>query len=132
MSQIFINIITSLITGGVISTIVIAISERRKRKAETDNMIVEGAKALLEPLTRRVSELETQVAASRKTIAELTAQIESRDERIETLQAGVESRDARITDLESEVAVLREQVKALGGVPERKTGELRSPTTGAA
>ena len=119
-----ISILTLLLGGGTIGALITFWGNREKTDAETDNLIIEGATALLKPLTERVTCLEGDLATERKRRRELNDELEKtkRDneennerniQRIVALEDSLLAKDKEIASLQFEAAELKEKVRLL-------------------
>ena len=148
-----ISILTLLLGGGTVGALITFWANRKKTTAETDNLVVEGATALLKPLTDRVTCLEADLEKERKRRKEVEEsrekeigvlskelvtlkdelELEGRKRRelqdtVIDLDRVVMAKDKRIEELETKVAVLEAQLEALEQVPatrKKGTGPLK-------
>src|SRR3990167_2028654 len=77
----------------------VSLSSRRKNNAEADSSIVSAANSLIEPLKKRVSELETLTGNQEKKINELEDTTTSQHFEIAELRAGVNLLTPQIVSL---------------------------------
>jgi predicted RNase H-like nuclease (RuvC/YqgF family) len=116
-----VTIISFLLGGGTIGALISFWANRKKTDAETDNLVIEGATALLKPLTDRVTCLETDLERERKLRRELNDELEtvradtvkrSKDnlKRITDLEDSLLAKDKEIANLQSESETLKLQV----------------------
>jgi predicted RNase H-like nuclease (RuvC/YqgF family) len=121
---IIISILTLLLGGGTVGALITFWANREKTDAETDNLVIEGATALLKPLTERVTCLEGDLATERKRRKELNDELEKakRDneennerniKRIVALEDSLLAKDKEIASLQFEAAELKEKVRLL-------------------
>lgn len=137
----FVAGISAIFGGGTIAALIQFWSSRKKVQAEADNLVVEGARALLEPLTKRVTALESQSAEKDKRIEDLEQALKHKDEEIASLrreldvalQAAKEATQARagrierIAELEKANALMKAEIAELQAKIqkiEKKTGPL--------
>lgn len=130
--------VSAVFGGGTIAALIQFWSTRRTVKAQTDNLVVEGAKALLEPLTKRVTALEeegsvkdqriddlehagrqkdSEIADLRKELDEARGEIAARDERL----ARIDELERQNAEMKAELARLR---KLVAKIERRGTGPL--------
>jgi len=116
-----ITIISFLLGGGTIGALISFWANRKKTDAETDNLVIEGATALLRPLTERVTCLEGDLATERKRRSELNDELEKAKresveanqrniQRIVALEEALIGKDAEIAKLQTEAETLKQQV----------------------
>ena len=146
-----ISVIIAVLSGGTVGALISFWANRKKNNAETDNIIVEGAKALLEPLTNQVNRLEgdlckertererferelEQVKAERERFENELEKVKNEGEkaseanivRIIALETALLAKDKEIASLQFEAAELKEKVISL----EKQLEELgKTPVT---
>lgn len=92
--------------GGVSVEVVRSVMQRRKMGADYADVIARSATSLLEPLAKRVGELEMALSAERTKVVELTEAQEVARHKALDLTTALEA-------AQSEVKALRREIKAL-------------------
>lgn len=89
-------------------------TETQKTGADASASISEAAMALLEPLKKRIEEVEAEKSRMEK---DLRARITTLESRMDELEKELREKSAIIDDLTSGAIKLYHQVQSLGGVP---------------
>ena len=109
-----------LLTG--VAGLVVAIAERSKRKSDYSSQISAAALILVNPLAKRIEELEAAMQSARKTIGELEGKLDQANETIqkqslEMAELRKENRELKLeqTRLRKENEELCKQLMKQGG-----------------
>jgi hypothetical protein len=111
------DIVGVILGSGVISTIIVTISERKKKKADAADVISEAAATLLQPLTNRVLALEKSevekdvlIKALQEEVTALKKSGVDKDGKISVLETKLKRRDQRVLELEGRVEYLQKEL----------------------
>lgn len=107
--------------GGTVGALIAFWANRKKVSAETDNLVVEGAKALLEPLYNQLERMESDLCKEHnarvkieeeleKVKTEAAKRSEANQERILVLEEALRGKNAEIEKLQVEANALKIQV----------------------
>lgn len=116
------EIIVALIAAipGVISVIALVVKSRKEFRVERRHYEVEAVDVanksvaiLLEPLNKRIDELENAGKSCKDAIRQFEAMIMQKDQRIAELEQTIAEKDKRIKEMQSEINELRARVSYL-------------------
>lgn len=107
--------------GGTVAALISYWANRRRNAAETDNLILEGAKSLLKPLTDQVERLDQDLCDERNARKKVERELEqvqkdaakrseNYDARIKYLENALIGKDVEIAKMQTEAETLKQQV----------------------
>ncbi|MEO3930926.1 hypothetical protein ABGB07_44855 [Micromonosporaceae bacterium B7E4] len=101
-------------TGGVVAAGAV-LSQRRKLKAEAADVISDAAISLVEPLHKRVAELETEVTTARRGVAAANGELDRMRDTVRDLTRMLLKLRTEILSPEASLPRLREMVRSAPG-----------------
>ena len=124
-SDTIIAIVVALLSGGLVSAIITAVSQHGKNEAEASESISNAAKALVDPLTERLEALQKEVEGLTKKITSLEAAGVQKDTQIWHLSEKLKDKDAQVQQLEKRVQEMECEIQIL----KQENAQLRGDTT---